>query len=95
MLFGEHAGAAMAEEQPAQNVSRNALHRQREIAADRQVSRWHAEVRCALPVAWIELTSSSRTGPSPRKVGASSAVSRGWGKFANASRGAPDSVYSM
>ena len=33
--------------------------------------------------------------PSPRNVGPNSAVARGIGKFANASRGAPDSVYSM
>ena len=33
--------------------------------------------------------------PSPRNVGPNSAVLRGIGNFANASRGAPDSVYSM
>ena len=31
----------------------------------------------------------------PWKVGANTAVARGIGKFANASRGAPESVYSV
>jgi hypothetical protein len=39
--------------------------------------------------------SSARTRPLASRLGPNSAVARGIGNFANASRAAPDSVYSM
>ena len=39
--------------------------------------------------------SSDRTTPVPSNVGANTAVLRGIGNFANASRGTPESAYSM
>ena len=53
VLLGEHADLRMAEEQAAEHIARDALHRHRQIAAHRQVAWRHSVVRRALSVSRI------------------------------------------
>jgi len=59
------------------------------------VSLRHAEIGVVTPEARILVMSGERTSPSPLNVGANTAVFLGIGNFENASREAPDSVWSM
>ncbi len=57
---------------------------------------WHAVVRGVVAVARASaVMSSTRTIPSPAKVGTKTLVFRGIGKPANADAGTPESVYSV
>ena len=51
--LGEHAGLRMAKEESAQHLAASRHYRHGEIAAHRQMALGHAEMGCALAVAWI------------------------------------------